>query len=197
MAFSYVEPSMVENYWDSMEQEVVYEKESSYCIAGLFASVAESESAPLVNYYDQTMFVPQNTVETDVEINPYCVNLADLFASESERTVVEESEQDSIIAEPYYTCDLYATLIETEGCRFISRSLVNDQCFYDLDNFMTVETIENAENVQIQDADLSSNDDDSVLESEGHIMTINETCVRIEEKNEYLAQMLEEPVFTQ
>lgn len=206
MSYSYVEPSRFNHYWAAMEQEDVYypQEESSYCIDALFASIAESDSAPLVCYYDS--FVPQNTVETDAEVNPYCVNLADLFASECERTVVEESEQDSIIAEPYYTYDLYATLIETEGCGFMSRSLCAEPAVYDLDNLIpevemieaTVETVENHDEiVPMQTEEAEENLVSSFVQSEGHVLAINETCVRIEEKQEYLVQMTEEPVFTQ
>lgn len=175
-----VEPCTLNYYWGMMEyseSEVsVYEQESSYCIAPLLDS-----------------FVPQNTVvASDINVNPYNVNLADLFASECEKTIVEESEDISIVNEPVFTYDLYATLIETEECYFMSRSTINEPCVYDLDNLLpevelidaTVETSEN-------------NECDISIQSEGCVMETNESCVRIEAKVDYFVPLNEEPVFTQ
>ena len=187
-----VEPCTLNYYWGMMEyseeqSEVVksvYEQESSYCIAPLFDS--------FTCYYKNDIFVPQNTVETtDIEVNPYCVNLADLFASECEMTVVEESEDNSIVNE--IVEDLFATLIESEACYFMSRSTINEPCAYDLDNLLP--------EVELIDATVEAADDnemnivESFIQSEGHALQINESCVRTTEvKIDY---SVEEPVFTQ
>lgn len=203
--YTYVEPNTLNNYWEMMEEseveeevKSVYELESSYCIDQLFNSFTCCVKC-------DNIFVPQNTVETtDIEVNPYMVNLADLFASECEITVVEESEDNSIVAEQQFTYDLYATLIETEGCYFMSRSTINEPCSYDLDNLLpeveiidaTVEAEEAHNEIALIQSDNEMNIISSFIQSEGHVMEANETCVRTEAKVDYFVPIYEEPLFT-